>query len=177
MTPESHCLTTGNQGDVVVVTVPAPLAKLHFFQWWKQRGGRTQGISDLAFGSSAQNATSRVLGSCPISPGDSECILTSKAFFPQRLGPHPHWKQQPRHDAQRHKMEPDPNCARHVLLSVQCVQPCCYNRICASYLLRVASSVDGTLAMQCELVFQVALENDATALKPNVLEHVRWSTQ
>ena len=54
-------------------------------------------------------------------------------------GPHPHWKQHARRDAQRKKMEPDPNCARHMLLSVQCVQPCCYNRICVAS--RVASSV------------------------------------
>ncbi len=45
---------------------------------------------------------------------------------------HPHWKQHAWRDAQCNKMEPGPSCARHMMLSVQCVQNCCHNRICAS---------------------------------------------
>ena len=46
---------------------------------------------------------------------------------------HPHWKQHVSRNApRRNKMEPGPNCACHMLFSVQCVQDCCYNGMCAS---------------------------------------------
>ena len=35
--------------------------------------------------------------------------------------PYPHWKQHASRDAQRNKMEPGSNCARHLLLSVHSV--------------------------------------------------------
>ena len=69
------------------------------------------------------------------------------------LRPHPHWKQHGRCDVHRNKLEPGPNCARHMLLSMQCVQDCCYKEmhVLICFASRIALSVDGSLVCGLEL--------------------------
>ena len=74
---------------------------------------------------------------------------TGKCQYIVALRPYPHWKQHASRDAQHNKMEPGPNCAHHhVVLYMQCVQDCCYNkdiRVAGCFACCVASSVHGAL--------------------------------
>ncbi len=63
------------------------------------------------------------------------------------LWPHPHWKQHASHDVPCNKMEPGPNCACHMLLSMQhlCTGLLLQKDLCVliCFTSHIASSVDG----------------------------------
>ena len=89
-----------------------------------------------------------VKGRCPRPHSSHEVTSTAKAsdvfLLRKNCGPHPHWKQHGSCNAQCNKMEPGPDCAPHMLLSVQCVQDLLQKdlRILICFASRVASSVD-----------------------------------